>query len=104
MKLHILQKRKQYLVSLCKNASEETFMAQQQDCYGMADKIDQCRNEERFLTEWLGEVQTQIDDMNKVGEFKQIHDQLRAEVYSEPQPSDTFLTGNYDDIKKASEL
>lgn len=43
--------------------------------------------------------------------FKQTHDQLRAEVaynksldYSELQPSDTFLSGNYDEIKKASKL
>lgn len=60
-----LQRKKAYLISMCKNASSETFMAQQQDCYGMADKIGQCFQEERFLCEWLGEVQNEIDAINK---------------------------------------
>lgn len=43
--------------------------------------------------------------------FKQTHDQLRAEYtykqaqkYNEEQPSDNCAVGNYDDIKKASEV
>jgi hypothetical protein len=69
MQLHTLQKRKKYLVKLCKDASQETFMAQQQDCYGMADTIRSLSQEESFLSRWLGEVQSQIDDLNK-GEVK----------------------------------
>lgn len=60
-----LKQKKQELIDLLRNAQEATFMAEQQDCYGMADKISECRRYESFLSQWLGEIQTQIDEGNK---------------------------------------
>jgi len=83
MQIHKEKRKKEILLSLCESAGKDLFLATMQDCHGMADTISRKRDYESFLTEWLGEVQGNINSLNS-------------------EPSDTFLTGNYDAIKKAS--
>lgn len=61
MRIEALQKRKNVLMYIVRQAQEAKFMAEQQDCYGMAKIIDECERDISFKAEWLGEVISEID-------------------------------------------
>jgi hypothetical protein len=60
-----LQKKKKFLVIALRDATWLRVKAENQDCYGMVDKIAEANNHEAFIAKWLGEIQCEIDKINK---------------------------------------